>query len=726
MSIVKGTLATEVDDKVQYVYPKTLGTLVEYDDTQNIKEKIDEVDSKTGNLKELYTKNKDNIVSSINEVIDSIKAATGENTVTTRKIVDGSVTRNKLSSDVKESLNKADSAVQNISEGSTNGTIEVDGKEVKVHGLGTAAFTDIDRGETDDLIDAIQKNLDTEVARAKNAENNLEKSIKNHTLDSTNPHDVTKEQIGLGNVKNVDTTDSNRVLTKFHTFSNNSTSDLGSTVSNELDRYEGRIRDNAESIQNHTSNKSNPHGVTKEHIGLGNVQNIDTSVDTNIATNYRKIDNSSINTGNSGGKSTVGAELNRFASRLVEDDTRISDHTINKSNPHSVTKEQIGLGNVKNVDATSASNISADLHTFNGTISTVSSTVAKELNRYENKIINMNNTINRLENRKFVFIGDSYGDGWTPDGMVDGWPVVVKNILGLSNNNCIISTLGGAGFNNGITFLTLLNNAITSTDYDVTDIIVCGGYNDRYTSDENIILSAIKTFIDRAKVLCPNAKVGLGFIGYDKNVDCEYSLALTYHRYKAAAELYGAWYLNGVEHSIIFPNDMSSDGLHPNALGMLYIARNICNCILSGSSIPAYYYCGVDVVSNNPKITSMNEVDGIGINYYNGWGQLTSQKVIMISFDSYNYVDAVGWTTIPLFKLPLIRGSIYTLNNVNVGLLVCNNGKYYNCNGVLYLRDGLELSIQALNEAGDSYLNLDNITQIQISQFNLIFNQFWG
>ena len=35
----------------------------------------------------------------------------------------------------------ADSAVQSVTEGATNGTIDVDGTDVAVHGLGSAAFT---------------------------------------------------------------------------------------------------------------------------------------------------------------------------------------------------------------------------------------------------------------------------------------------------------------------------------------------------------------------------------------------------------------------------------------------------------------------------------------------------------------------------------------------------------------------------------------------------------
>ena len=46
-----------------------------------------------------------------------------------------------LASGVQTSLGKADSAVQSVTEGTENGTISVDGEDVSVHGLGSAAYT---------------------------------------------------------------------------------------------------------------------------------------------------------------------------------------------------------------------------------------------------------------------------------------------------------------------------------------------------------------------------------------------------------------------------------------------------------------------------------------------------------------------------------------------------------------------------------------------------------
>lgn len=46
-----------------------------------------------------------------------------------------------LASGIQTSLGKADSAVQSVTEGTANGTISVDGEDVSVHGLGSAAYT---------------------------------------------------------------------------------------------------------------------------------------------------------------------------------------------------------------------------------------------------------------------------------------------------------------------------------------------------------------------------------------------------------------------------------------------------------------------------------------------------------------------------------------------------------------------------------------------------------
>ena len=92
-----------------------------------------------------------------------------------------------------------------------------------------------------------------------------------HINNRNNPHNVTKQQVGLGNVANVE-------------------------QASKVD------------FQDHSNNRNNPHGVTKTQVGLGNVTNVEQA---------------------------TKQEFNA--------------HATNRNNPHSVTKYQVGLGNVDNV-----------------------------------------------------------------------------------------------------------------------------------------------------------------------------------------------------------------------------------------------------------------------------------------------------------------------------------------------------------------------------------------
>ncbi len=78
-----------------------------------------------------------------NGVTDSTELAfTDTNHQISASIKTGSIAKTKLDSTVQTSLGKADSAVQTIATGNANGTISVDGTNVSVFGLGTAAYTD--------------------------------------------------------------------------------------------------------------------------------------------------------------------------------------------------------------------------------------------------------------------------------------------------------------------------------------------------------------------------------------------------------------------------------------------------------------------------------------------------------------------------------------------------------------------------------------------------------
>ena len=171
-------------------------------------------------------------------------------------------------------------------------------------------------GKVDNTAD-LEKPVSVATQKAINAvQSNLDKtniSLENHIADKKNPHEVTKEQVGLGNVDN--------------------TSDLDKPVSHyqqdaldELERrLQGSIDGSGSDLSAHISDFNNPHKVTKDQVGLGNVDN---TADKD--------------------KPISDATQKALDSIKTETNTIIETHIADKNNPHEVTKEQIGLGEVTN------------------------------------------------------------------------------------------------------------------------------------------------------------------------------------------------------------------------------------------------------------------------------------------------------------------------------------------------------------------------------------------
>ncbi len=78
-----------------------------------------------------------------------------------------------------------------------------------------------------------------------------------HKADTSNPHSVTKIQVGLSNVDN--TSDANKPVSNAQATAIADAKSAGTTAQT--------------SIANHIADKANPHSVTKAQVGLGNVDN---------------------------------------------------------------------------------------------------------------------------------------------------------------------------------------------------------------------------------------------------------------------------------------------------------------------------------------------------------------------------------------------------------------------------------------------------------------------
>lgn len=165
-----------------------------------------------------------------------------------------------------------------------------------------AQFKINDSPFTQDQLNAINSGI-TSDAVSKISENTTDISETNQKLNAhinaiNNPHSVTKEQLGLGNVDN--------------------TADIDKPISSATRALIDNVSDTSLA---HIASRDNPHNVTKQQIGLGNVN--DTSDEDKPVSTAQK-------------------------EAIDAVDSELQKHISNISNPHQVTKQQIGLGRVDN------------------------------------------------------------------------------------------------------------------------------------------------------------------------------------------------------------------------------------------------------------------------------------------------------------------------------------------------------------------------------------------
>lgn len=151
----------------------------------------------------------------------------------------------------------------------------------------------------------------------------------------------------------------------------------------------------------HTGNKSNPHSVTKSQVGLGNVPNVATNDQTPTYS-----DTTTLVTLSSGEKISIAFAKIKLAI------TTLINHLANKSNPHGVTKSQVGLGNVENK---SSATIRGELTKGNVTTA-LGFTPANQtdMTNAQDAITQLNSDIRKTEfalsniDSKYKFVGNCY------------------------------------------------------------------------------------------------------------------------------------------------------------------------------------------------------------------------------------------------------------------------------------------------------------------------------
>ncbi len=146
--------------------------------------------------------------------------------------------------------------------------------------------------------------------------------VNAHTARTDNPHAVTKLQVGLGSVQN---------------YAIATAAEAIAGVVNDKYMTPLRVMDvlslTKTSLTNHMADYDNPHRVTKDHVGLFNVLNY------SIATQEEA------RAGDRNDRYMSPLRTTQLVSEYVF--TAMKSHSDRTDNPHAVSKQQVGLGNVQ-------------------------------------------------------------------------------------------------------------------------------------------------------------------------------------------------------------------------------------------------------------------------------------------------------------------------------------------------------------------------------------------
>ena len=249
---------------------------------------------------------------------------------------------------------------------------------------------------------------------------------------------------------------------------------------------------------------------------------------------------------------------------------------------------------------------------------------AERLGIAEGDIVEVADRVSLLDNRKVVFIGDSFCDGGM-GGYVNGVFTRFCNFAGKTpGTDAFLFAKGGAGMvgaGQGVTFSDLADQAIaahTSDADEISDVIIAGGSND-CDYETSAINSAKDALIAKIKTAFSNARIFIvccgGFMNPTRR-ELLYSRVRYVYTYRPSA---GVIPIVNAHIPLLNPACFNTDGIHPSAEGCTEIGECIAtafNEISRSGYMPDTYCAYVSIpaaegVNNALQLIYTQDAEGI-------------------------------------------------------------------------------------------------------------------
>lgn len=189
-------------------------------------------------------------------------------------------------------------------------------------------------------------------------------------------------------------------------------------------------------------------------------------------------------------------------------------------------------------------------------------------------------------------IGDSYGIQNTDGDITKFYWEYFKESLNLTEGiDFFHSFQSGAGFGDNEYLTQLQNNIHVDDRNSVTDIFVCGGWNDSdlsqdYGTDE-AYNNGVNAFYNYVKENYPNAQVSLANISWGSHTENWFykQMNVSIQRYFSTSNKFGWRFINNAEFILRNRSDdiWQTDKAHPNNKGQKILGENLTSPFLTGS-----------------------------------------------------------------------------------------------------------------------------------------------
>jgi hypothetical protein len=227
-------------------------------------------------------------------------------------------------------------------------------------------------------------------------------------------------------------------------------------------------------IDSHLAATNNPHATTKTHVGLSNVDNVQQMPLSYLDITGTLAANSDVKVASQKATKTyvdaqissVNSTISTLSTTVTNNATTMNNHIANTSNPHTVTKAQVGLGSVDNVQQMPLSYLDIDgTLTANSDVKVASQKATKT---YVDAAIS---TVNGLITDGMVYKGTIDGSATLAvNGLTNikkGWFWKVA-VAGTATG---INTPSNTGLNVGDNVIANVTkaSAVTAADFDGVD-----------------------------------------------------------------------------------------------------------------------------------------------------------------------------------------------------------------------------------------------------------------